>query len=272
MTITEHASTNSPVIRYLFTAVYVLTIYNAAETMILVFVTFRKYSGCYFWSLIVATSGLLISTFGSAYYFYVDNANEIVPVSLGVFGWAAFVPGQAVVLWSRLHLVIQNIRIIRGVLIMIIVNAAVLCPPTIVLAYLGTVPHPDPKVSHAYNIWENIQLSIFCTQESVISGIYIWQTILLLKLVSNHRKRIIIYQLLAINVCVLGMDAVLLGVQYSSYKSVQIQTKGFVYSLKLKLELAVLSRLVSFVRQSHEKEQLPSDATVDRDGSGLGVC
>lgn len=64
-----------------------------------------------------------------------------------------------------------------------------------------------------------------------------------------------IYQLLAINVVILAMDAVLLGVQYLKDRSVQVQLKGFVYSLKLKLAFAVLSRLVSFVEQSRGGSQ-----------------
>jgi hypothetical protein len=103
-----------------------------------------------------------MSTFRSAYYFYPDSPDKFAPVSLGVFGWAVFVPGQAVVLWSRLHLVTQSVTVLRGLLMMIIVNTIILCIPTIVLAYLGTVPHPDTNISHTYAIWEDVQLSIFC--------------------------------------------------------------------------------------------------------------
>ena len=253
--ITGEATTSSRSIQYLFTAFYALTISNATEVIVLIFATFKRYSGIYFWSLIVATSGLIISTFGSAWYFYGNDPDKFGPVSLGVFGWAAFVPGQAVVLWSRLHLVVHSITLLRGLLVMIIVNTVILCIPTIVLAFLGTLPHPDSKVSRAYNIWEDVQLTIFCVQEAIISGIYIWQTIQLRKLVTNQWKRKMIYQLLVINVIILAMDAVLLGVQYSKNRSVQVQLKGFVYSLKLKLEFAVLSRLVSFVDQSRGGSQ-----------------
>lgn len=260
MRITGEASTSSLFIQYLFTAFYALTLSNAFEVIILVFATFQRYSGCYFWSLIVATSGLAMSTFGSAYYFYSDNPSKFAPVSLGVLGWAMFVPGQAVVLWSRLHLVIRSVTVLRSLLVMIIVNTIILCVPTIILAYLGTEPHPEPRISHVYGIWEDVQLSIFCAQEAILSGIYIWQTVRLLGLVTARAKRKMIYQLLVINVIVLAMDAVLLGVQYSNDRSVQVQLKGFVYSLKLKLEFAVLSRLVSFV--AVQEELMPFGDTV----------
>lgn len=124
--ITGEASTSSPSIQYLFTAFYALTIYNAAEVIVLIFATFKRYSGCYFWSLIVATSGLIISNFGSAWYLDGNNPDKFGHVSLGVFGWATFVPGQSVVLWSRLHLVVHSITLLRGLLVMIIVNAVIL--------------------------------------------------------------------------------------------------------------------------------------------------
>jgi hypothetical protein len=198
----------------------------------------------------VATSGLAISTFGSAYYFNPDNPDKFALVSLGVLGWAVFVPGQAIVLWSRLHLVIRSDTVLRGLLAMIIVNTIVLCIPTIILAYLGTMPRPDTKISRTYAIWEDVQLSIFCAQEAVLSVIYIRQTVRILRLINNRWKRKMIYQLLIINVLILAMnDVVLLGVKHSNDRSVQVQLKGFVYSLKLKLELAVLGRLVSFVGQ-----------------------
>lgn len=55
-------------------------------------------------------------------------------------------------------------------------------------------------------------------------------------------------QLLLINVIVIIMDISLLGMEYASLFLVQAITKGVFYSIKLKLELAILSRLVKFVR------------------------
>lgn len=56
------------------------------------------------------------------------------------------------------------------------------------------------------------------------------------------------HQLLLINVIVIIMDIGLLGMEYASQFLLQAITKGVLYSIKLKLELAILSRLVKFVR------------------------
>lgn len=56
------------------------------------------------------------------------------------------------------------------------------------------------------------------------------------------------YQLLLINVVVIIMDIGLLGMEYASLFLVQAITKGLFYSIKLKLELAILNRLVKLVQ------------------------
>ena len=56
------------------------------------------------------------------------------------------------------------------------------------------------------------------------------------------------HQLLLINVIVIIMDIGLLGMEYASQFLLQAIAKGVLYSIKLKLELAILSRLVKFVR------------------------
>lgn len=54
-------------------------------------------------------------------------------------------------------------------------------------------------------------------------------------------------QLVLINVAILTMDAALLGIEYASIFVLETVLKGFLYSVKLKIEFAILSRLVKFV-------------------------
>jgi hypothetical protein len=270
---TSHVSTTSPSLQYLFAAFYALTFYNAAEVVILIFVTFKRYSGCYFWSLLATACGLILSTVGNVVYFYKDDPGHIAPVSLAVLGWCAFINGQAVVLWSRVHILLQSRRALLSILILIVFNAVTLSPPTIVLAILGNGPGSQSIATKTYRIWEDIQLAIFSAQETVISSIYTVQVFRLLAIFTNTAKRKIIYQLLAINALIIAMDVILLGVQFSGNRDVQIPLKGFVYSLKLKIEFAVLGRLVVVARCSYSGDSL--GVPVDRistasDSCGLG--
>lgn len=244
----ESASTSSPGVAYFLTACIGISLYNPTETIILIFATFKRYGGCYFWSLLIACLGLIIAVIGYSSYFFDFTKNEFIQTTVTVTGWAIFVVAQSLVLWSRLHLVIQSRTILRGVLAMIIINAIVLLIPTIVMAYGNDTKVISPQFRRGYTIMEDIQLTAFSTQEFIISGLYIWGTINLLKLTSERRKRNLILQLFTINVILVLMDCVLLGVQYAGYRILQINLKWLVYSFKMKLEIAVLGRLVSFVK------------------------
>lgn len=68
--------------------------------------------------------------------------------------------------------------------------------------------------------------------------------------------------LLLINVVVILMDIGLLSMQYASQFLLQTIAKGVFYSIKLKLELAILSRLVKFVRSTSEDFiEMPTSGT-----------
>jgi hypothetical protein len=56
-----------------------------------------------------------------------------------------------------------------------------------------------------------------------------------------------LYQLFTINVLIIHMDVALLGVEFANLYIIEATFKGVVYSVKLKLEFAVLGKLVSFV-------------------------
>lgn len=55
------------------------------------------------------------------------------------------------------------------------------------------------------------------------------------------------HQLVLINIAIIIMDMGLLGMEYASLFLLETITKSVFYSIKLKLEFAILSRLVKFV-------------------------
>jgi hypothetical protein len=84
------------------------------------------------------------------------------------------VTGQSVVLYSRLHLVTTHARYSRWVLYMIIFNFFALHIPTTVL-YLGS-NHGVSRFMAPFDIYERVQLTGFSVQETIISALYIWET------------------------------------------------------------------------------------------------
>jgi hypothetical protein len=72
--------------------------------------------------------------------------------------------------------------------------------------------------------------------------------------VQSTRRANILYQLLAINLIIIMMDISLLTLEFSEFFITQTVLKCFFYTVKLKLEIAVLSRLASFVQSHYQLE------------------
>ena len=163
------------------------------------------------------------------------------------------VTGQAFVLYSRLHLVVRNQRTLRYVLCMIIFDACALHIPTIIFTYGSNSPDANywtPK----FNIMERIQLTGFCVQEFVISTIYITSTVRLLGSIYHSMTRKVMLQLLLINCICIGMDIILIGLEFTNNYVGEASIKPMIYAIKLKLEFAVLNQLMGLTKAGFTEE------------------
>lgn len=152
----------SEVINCVMAASIVLTVYNAFELIILIFMTFKAYKGLYFWSLLIATIGLIPYAVGNAIKLF--DVGRWVGLAVLTVGWYLMVTGQAVVLWSRLHLVVSGERgdkILRFTLWMIIGNAIVLHLTTSVVTFGSNGSLDTMNFIRAYNVIEKLQMTGF---------------------------------------------------------------------------------------------------------------
>ncbi|CAI7611527.1 unnamed protein product [Penicillium viridicatum] len=211
--------------------------YNALETGIVTFDTFKRYRGLYFWSMQFASWGILLHAIPAMARFVSQASN--LPTSIPfMIGWYAMVTGQAVVLYSRLHLIISDMRKVRWVLWMIIINACILHIPMTVL-FFG-LNRGDARFARPAAIFDRIQSTGFCIQDFVICGIYIYEAIIITIRGRDGRNAII--HLFCINILVVILNISLLLTEYKLHY-IQVSFKTVVYSIKLKLELSVLNRL-----------------------------
>ncbi|ETN44634.1 uncharacterized protein HMPREF1541_10304 [Cyphellophora europaea CBS 101466] len=227
-----------------------LAIYNVLELLVLIFGTFQKFRGLYFWSLVVSGVGIIPYALGFLFKYFniLTGSARWASVFLLSIGWYPMVTGQAIVLWSRLHLVVHGGRgdkILLWTKWMIIVNAICLHIPTTVLTF-GSNANIQTFID-GYNVMEKLQMCGFFVQEVVLSSIYIIETVKILRSSVQRNTRRLMYQLIAINVLIIIMDLGLLGLEAASLYILETIFKGFLYSLKLKLEFAILSKLVQFV-------------------------
>ncbi|KAJ5094765.1 hypothetical protein N7456_010626 [Penicillium angulare] len=228
-----------------------IALYNALELTILIPLNFKRYRSLYFWALITSTVlGVIPDCLGSAFQFF-----SLTPLWLSLLlsnvGFVFMVPNQSVVLYSRLHLVSQNTSLLAMVRWLIIISTPLIVIPTISMnCGASYLPH-HKGWSHGFDVFEKLQITWFTVQEMFISSVYIWDTVRMIRLGfdgdDDKRRHKILYELLAVNVVAIIMDIALLVLEYSGYYFAQVLFKATVYSIKLKLEFAVLGMLVSLV-------------------------
>lgn len=238
------------VVKIIISVFISIAFYNVLELTTSIFTSFKKRSGLYFWSLLIATWGIAFN--GTGYLLMhlslITEAN--VYATLILIGWCSMITGQSVVLYSRLHIVMHHQKRLRMVLYMIIANATWLHVPIIILVYGTNSANPEP-FQNPYAIFEKIQLSVFFVQELIISGLYVWETTNRLRLeksIGNLRTRKIMNHLIWVNVLVVLLDITILALEFTNLFEIQTAWKPLVYSIKLKLEFSILNQLVSLTR------------------------
>ncbi|KAJ5636021.1 uncharacterized protein N7484_009334 [Penicillium longicatenatum] len=251
-----HYSSDDSTRTFAFATFSSLAWYNAIELIILCFVSFKRWRGCYFWSLLVASFSIIPYCLGFILLFFPTGVTPYVCVTLIIISWCGMITGQSMVLWSRLHLLLRNTRVLWNVLWMIIIDAILLHVPTAVLLF-GAVGMPTGPFAHGYNIMERIQVVGFCIQELVISSIYVWEAIHLLRLRPGGQSRGILSQLLIINIVILFLDVAIVVIEYVGYYALQVMFKPVAYSIKLKLEYAILGKLITVARESWDDREVP---------------
>jgi hypothetical protein len=168
-------------------------------------------------------------------------------------------------------------------LCIIIFDAIIFHIPTAVVAFGTNAPsHPAPFIK-GYDILERVQLIGFCIQETLLSAMYIWGTLKFLRYTDETRYRYILHELLIISVIIILLDGSVVGTQYAGLYAVQTTFKALVYSIKLKLEYAILRKLIKVVRvrpaperclMEHPKEesQMPKLPETERFAADLYTC
>ena len=234
-----------------YTAIVIFTAlawYNVLELSFLIFNSFKRYGGLYFWSLLVCAWGTALHALGFILKFFPCGANIYLTVTIITVGWYCMVTGQAVVLYSRIHIVVRNHTVLKVVLWMIIVDAILFHIPTTVLTYGSNSrpPNVHNQFLRPFEIMEKIQMTAFSTQEIIISGIYVQATLRLYEPLYRQGMSKPMIQLILVNIIVIAMNFALLGIEYGGRYDIEATMKSLVYSIKLKLEFAVLRELKGY--------------------------
>jgi hypothetical protein len=232
-------------------AFFGISLYIVIEINVQIFLRFRKRTGLYFWSLLVASWGIAIHSIGFLLQFLQICHNSYANITIITIGGVSMVIGQSVVLYSRLHLVVDDKRTIRWILKMIIMSFFLFTIPPTVLNYGSNSPHPQPFL-RPFEIYEKIMLFGFATQELIISSLYMWETRKMMRLItpnSSDTAPCVMKHLIYINILIILMDLSIIAVELSCAHVIQTTYKSAVYGVKLKLEFPVLNQLRTIVKR-----------------------
>jgi hypothetical protein len=260
----------SPALSMTMAAFAGVAIYNSVELLYLIFASFKRRSGLYFWSLSLSTLGIPAYVLGMTLKYF-GVAKSILEIEICmvfvIVGWCMMVTGQSVVLYSRLHLVVHNRKLLRWILGMIIADAFICHVPIAVLSLASNSVREDPNHPSEsvwvkpYALYTNVQITIFFTQEVIISALYVYSTANVLRRASgvlyNAKEyragttRKVLAHLIVMNLVIIAMDIALLVIQYTNNFALHTIFKGMVYSVKLKMEFRILNQLIELTHNSH---------------------
>jgi hypothetical protein len=252
----EHGLVDASLALRMTAAIFLcLALFNSLELIVLVCWTFQQWRGLYFWSLLISSIGIIPYVVGTILHIW-----DLVPLAaslpIGYVGFICIVPVQSLILYSRLYLVFYHEKILRIMLLVIITVSIVLVVPNSVSMY-GSAFITEPSWNYAYNVTERLQVTGFAVQEVLLSLFYVYSAVRLLRISPEGKNRIkqIMYELLGINAITIALDIAVILIEYIYLYSLQVCLKVFVYSVKVKLELAVLGRLVALTNTRQEKRR-----------------
>lgn len=192
-------------------------------------------------------------------FFASPGTNAIWPfyTLVGTVGWATYVTAQSLVLYSRLHLVMQNQRIQRYVFWMILSTIFTFVIPVWVVSWpaYNTLDYEMSSTwSPRFAIADRYEQLGYLITESVISGLYIWSLVRLLKLKSNVRRRRVMTDLIIVNILVIAFDILSVLFTYTNQLGISQPVQTFSYILKLRLEFVVLNQLMDVAARGMRRE------------------
>lgn len=166
---------------------------------------------------------------GTNKYSLIRALQQTLPTILTTAFWVPMVSGQSFVLYSRLYLVNLDKRIRRYVLAMIIVNGVVLHTATAVTA-AGSNSKVSSLFITPYAILERIQITVFCVQEFILSGLYVWKAWRFLAIYrsggskTQDKLRAMMLHLILSNVVVVSLDITIIVLEYLGLYYLQVSS------------------------------------------------
>jgi hypothetical protein len=176
------------------------------EMLFLIWSTFRRRSGLYFWSLVIATIAEISVNIANILYYWVlrDSCPAIVAV-LSIPGSLFFVVFEYFVLYSRLRLVQASNKKMR-VLLGVIFTEALLIELPLAALYLASIIRPSSELDYLYfTIWQ-VEAVVYTLVDVILSLTYILQVRSMWSKNSGSATKSILRDIVYMTIVVIGFD------------------------------------------------------------------
>lgn len=172
---------------------------------------------------------------------------------LGGTGRAPMLTGFALVLYSRLHLVVRNRRLLNMAIILVVLVAILLDPPTIAEGVLPNDQTVGLQVIRYFEI-------LYAVEETALASIYIYGFWSFTKGArSESRTRKTFRLLIAAEAFIVAMHIIVMTVALLGLALAKLIILHFSYALKLKVEFILLNSLVEWSKNMNTRDP-PSDS------------
>ncbi|KAE9972654.1 hypothetical protein EG328_004494 [Venturia inaequalis] len=254
----------NPTVYCVVATLFGITIWAALELQLQLFLTFKRRSTLYFWSLLTSAWGSIIITVGFILRLFSHVSNAGLQ-SIIAIGWVMMTSGFAMVLYSRLYLIASGSRVLKAVFWMIIFDGIVFHTPVIVSGAIS-----GPIGAKMFEVTSQTEI-IFAVQELLISTLYVYLFIKFMQHgTSKPQMRSTLSLLIFAEALSLCCDLISVTLLYRNLFLARIAVESLIYIIKLKIEFVVLNRLTMLVK--HHANPLPSlsSTPTEEDFSNVG--
>ena len=243
----------NPLVYCLVAAILAIAYWLVLEITFEVYLTFKRHDVLYFWAILVSTWGVALRAIGWTIQMFDPAANPYLCTTFLIFGLSAMVTGFSFVLYSRLHLVIRDRRILRIIFVAIVFDAIAFLLPLAVAEY-GVTSNKPYKFIPLIGPAQRLYAIGYFLQEIILGCLYIWtaKRTVLHSYVARKRKTTAV--LIGAQVLVILLDIPTMVLAWPSPSMgagviILATLHPAIYAIKLKIELVVLNQLVEIVRR-----------------------
>lgn len=176
------------------------------EMLLLIWYTFRRRSGLYYWSLVLAaTSELVVNISSILYYWTFRNSCPGIVAILSIPGTLGYVLFEYLILYSRLRLVQTTNKVMRFLLAIICLEVLLVEVPLAIIL-LGSTVRPVSFFTPLYHTMWQAEAIVYTVVDIILSLTYIIQIRRFWGKDSSPEIRSILRDIIVMTIFVVGFD------------------------------------------------------------------